>query len=60
MSHAFEEVKIPRLLSLIHPANRSSIKVAEKLGETFEREMKLNDRTVLVYGRDHPATSGQL
>jgi RimJ/RimL family protein N-acetyltransferase len=60
MIHAFDEVKIPRLISLIHPANRSSIKVAEKLGETFEREMKLNGRTVLVYGRDNPATSGQL
>jgi RimJ/RimL family protein N-acetyltransferase len=60
MSHAFEKLKIPRLISLIHPANRSSVKVAEKLGETFDGQMEFNGRTVLVYGRDNPTTSAQL
>jgi RimJ/RimL family protein N-acetyltransferase len=45
---------------LIHPANHSSIKVAEKLGEAFERRMEFNGRTLLVYGRDNPTTSAQL
>jgi RimJ/RimL family protein N-acetyltransferase len=60
MSHAFEKLKIPRVISLIHPANRSSVKVAEKLGEAFERRMEFNGRTLLVYGRDNPTTSAQL
>jgi RimJ/RimL family protein N-acetyltransferase len=53
MTYAFEEFKIPRLISLIHPDNRASVRVAEKLGETFEREMDFNGRTILVYGRDN-------
>jgi RimJ/RimL family protein N-acetyltransferase len=60
MSHAFEKLKIPRVISLIHPANHSSVKVAEKLGEAFERRMEFNGRTLLVYGRDNPTTSAQL
>jgi hypothetical protein len=54
MLHAFEELKIPRVISLIHPNNHGSVKVAKKLGETFEREMDFNGRKILVYGRDNP------
>src|ERR1700719_3460281 len=50
MAYAFKEFKIPHLISLIHPNNRASISVAEKLGETFDREMEFNRKTVLVYG----------
>jgi RimJ/RimL family protein N-acetyltransferase len=60
MTYAFHEFKIPRLISLIHPDNRASVSVAEKLGETFEREMDFNGRTILVYGRDNPAKNAQL
>jgi RimJ/RimL family protein N-acetyltransferase len=60
MSYAFEKLKIPRVISLIHPANHLSVKVAEKLGEAFERRMEFNGRTLLVYGRDNPTTSAQL
>jgi RimJ/RimL family protein N-acetyltransferase len=60
MTYAFHEFKIPRLISLIHPDNRASISVAEKLGETFERAMNFNGRTILVYGRDNPAENAQL
>jgi RimJ/RimL family protein N-acetyltransferase len=55
MTYAFHKFKIPRLISLIHPDNRASVGVAEKLGETFEREMDFNGRTILVYGRDNPS-----
>jgi RimJ/RimL family protein N-acetyltransferase len=58
--HAFETLGISRVISLIHPNNRGSIKVAEKLGETFEREMEFNGRTILVYGRDNPMTISNL
>jgi RimJ/RimL family protein N-acetyltransferase len=60
MCHAFEKIKIPRMISLIHPANHSSVKVAEKLGETFERQTEFNGKTLLIYGRDNPTTSVQL
>jgi RimJ/RimL family protein N-acetyltransferase len=59
MSHAFEKLKIPRVISLIHPANRSSVKVAEKLQETFETQIEFHGRTLLVYGQDNPTTSAQ-
>jgi RimJ/RimL family protein N-acetyltransferase len=54
MNYAFEKFKIPRVISLIHPANLSSIKVAEKLGELFEQKMEFNGKTVLVYARNSP------
>jgi RimJ/RimL family protein N-acetyltransferase len=60
MTYAFEAFKIPRLISLIHPDNRASIRVAQKLGERFEREIEFNGRTILVYGRDNPAAKEQL
>src|ERR1700731_1679685 len=60
MLHAFEELKIPRVISLIHPNNHGSVKVAKKLGETFEREMDFNGRKILVYGRNNPNLNAQL
>lgn len=38
------------VISLIHPENAASIRVAEKIGETFEREYDLNGMRVLIYG----------
>lgn len=38
------------VISLIHPDNAASIRVAEKLGETLEGETDLNGTRVLVYG----------
>jgi RimJ/RimL family protein N-acetyltransferase len=36
---AFREVRPRRLISLIHPANERSLRVAAKLGERYEREI---------------------
>jgi RimJ/RimL family protein N-acetyltransferase len=33
LRHAFAELRLPRVVSLLHPANAASIRVAEKLGE---------------------------
>jgi RimJ/RimL family protein N-acetyltransferase len=52
MRYAFEELKVPHLLSVIHPDNRASIRVAEKLGLRFERTMQILEFDVVIYGRD--------
>lgn len=44
--HAFEVLKLDRVVSIIHPDNRRSIRVAERVG------MKL-DREEIVFGRKH-------
>ncbi|KAA3616441.1 MAG: N-acetyltransferase [Calditrichaeota bacterium] len=35
MTHAFEVLKVRELISLIHPMNTASLKLAEKLGESL-------------------------
>ncbi len=45
--YGFGELGLPRLVCLIDPANTASIRVAEKLGMAFERE-------VLLEGYTHP------
>lgn len=45
--YGFGELGLPRLVCLIDPANTASIRVAEKLGMAFERE-------VLLDGYTHP------
>jgi len=45
--YAFSELKLERLVALIEPVNNRSIRVAEKIGMTYEKE-------VLVEGYDHP------
>ena len=36
---AFGELGVKRLISLIHPGNRVSIRVAEKIGEQYDRDV---------------------
>ena len=43
-----------RIVSLIHPANAQSIRVAEKLGETLEGRHSTRGFDLLVYGTDLP------
>jgi RimJ/RimL family protein N-acetyltransferase len=40
------------VISLIHPENRASIKVAERIGETLEGKTELFGHDVLIYGID--------
>ena len=37
--HAFRDLKLQRVISLIHYDNTPSRRVAEKIGMTFEREI---------------------
>lgn len=50
LERALPEYNQRHVISLIHPANAASIRVAEKLGETREGEIELNGNRVLVYG----------
>ena len=39
LHHGFQQLRLPRLICLIDPANIASQKVAEKIGMTLEREV---------------------
>lgn len=54
LRYAFEELKQPRVISVIHPDNAASIAVAKKIGETFEREGEVAGHRVVIYGIDAP------
>jgi len=45
--YAFSELKLTRLVALIEPSNRRSIRVAEKIGMTYEKD-------VMLKHYDHP------
>ena len=50
LEYAFTNLKRHHLISLIHPENEASIRVARRLGEKLEGETELLGRKVLVYG----------
>ncbi len=54
--YAFEQLHIPRLICLIDPANLASIKVAQKIGMTLEREAHDEKGRYLIYARTHDPT----
>jgi len=47
--HAFAELGRERIISLIEPNNLASIRVAEKIGESYERDVQLSWGTVGLY-----------
>jgi RimJ/RimL family protein N-acetyltransferase len=51
---AWTELEALRLISLIHPDNERSIRVAERLGLRRLRDETLNGDRVLVFGIDRP------
>ncbi len=50
LTHAFTEMNREHVISLIHPDNRASINVAEKMGERLEGRAEVFGIPVLVYG----------
>jgi RimJ/RimL family protein N-acetyltransferase len=52
LAYAFNELGRDHVISLIHPANVASIRVAERIGERLERTSELFGRPVLVYRID--------
>jgi len=47
---AFERLGAEHVLSVIHPENAPSIRVAERLGERYERSLEIGTVPVVVYG----------
>jgi RimJ/RimL family protein N-acetyltransferase len=52
LDYAFTVLKKDRIISLIHPENRASIRVAERIGEKLLCRMDHNGREMLCYGID--------
>ena len=50
VEYAFRVVGVDHVISLIRPENRASIRVAERLGERFERAIELGGNEVHMYG----------
>ncbi|HKC63334.1 MAG TPA: GNAT family N-acetyltransferase [Pyrinomonadaceae bacterium] len=50
LQFAFTEMGRDHVISLIHPENRASIRVAERLGEKVEGETEVFGIPVLIYG----------
>jgi RimJ/RimL family protein N-acetyltransferase len=50
--HGFTELKQPRIISLIHPENTRSIRLAERVGERLEGKTELRGQEVHVYAID--------
>ena len=48
-NHAFADLKLPRVISLIHPENLPSHRVAEKNGMKVEKEITFRGFPTLVY-----------
>lgn len=52
LEYAFTEMDREHVISLIHPDNHPSIRVAERLGEKLEGKTELLGHDVLIYGID--------
>jgi RimJ/RimL family protein N-acetyltransferase len=50
LNFAFDVVGAGHVISIIDPRNTRSIRVAEKIGERYERDLVHKDRTLSVYG----------
>jgi RimJ/RimL family protein N-acetyltransferase len=53
--HAFSTLKMDRVISLIHPENHASIRVAERIGERLQNRLSHLGREMLCYGLDREA-----
>ncbi len=51
---AWKSLDTDHVISIIQPENARSIRVAEKIGEHFEREDVVNDLPVHIYGIGRP------
>jgi RimJ/RimL family protein N-acetyltransferase len=55
LEYAFKELDKDHVISLIHPQNQGSIRVAERLGEKPEGETEVLGIPVIIYGIDRAA-----
>ncbi len=54
LEYAFGELDQRHVISVIHPENTASMKVAERLGERLESRTKVFGMDVLIYGIERP------
>ena len=54
LKYGFYELNREHIISLIHPENKASIRVAERLGERLEGKTELLGTEVLIYGMVRP------
>ena len=54
LEYAFGELDQRHVISVIHPENAASMKVAERLGERLESRTKVFGMDVLIYGIERP------
>lgn len=54
LDYAWRELGVEHVISLIYPDNHASIRVAERLGETFEGTITRHGKPVSIYGIDRP------
>lgn len=52
LAYGFEQLGLSRLICLIDPANLASLKVAQKIGMTFEREGSDDKGPFLLFARN--------
>jgi RimJ/RimL family protein N-acetyltransferase len=52
LAYAFTVLEKDRIISLIHPENRASIRVAERIGERLQGRINHLGREMLCYGLD--------
>jgi RimJ/RimL family protein N-acetyltransferase len=57
LAFAFTVLKRDRVISLIHPENHPSIRVAERLGESLQGRIDFCGRQVLCYGIEKESDS---
>lgn len=55
LEYAFNELDKDHVISLIHPENHASMRVAERLGEKREGTAEVFDQRLIVFGIDRPA-----
>ncbi|MDY7229694.1 GNAT family N-acetyltransferase [Hyalangium rubrum] len=53
---AFRMLEVDHVISVIHPDNAASIRVAEQVGESFERDWTLHGLSLRIYGSSRPRT----
>ncbi len=59
MRHGADTLKLSRIIGLVEPNNRGSVRVLEKLGLTFESRITLEDHPVelLLYAQPGPGSN---
>ena len=60
LDYAFNTMGKEHVISVIHPQNKASIRVAEKLGETLEGETEIADMPALIYGISKSKTADHI